>query len=108
MKCNWKHPVFEQVYERADGCSEISGLPVYPVTNMNFAHILPKGKFPELCYDPENVLFVTANEHTLLDHGTHDQRMRYATMMAGYKVTVNWNKFYDKKDELGQKVRGTI
>lgn len=91
MKCDWKHRVFWDVYERAGMCSELSGTPVSRPRNWNFAHILPKSEYPELMYDPENIMFVTYNEHHLIDHGSHEQRQ---------KSGIDFEPFFRRRKEL--------
>lgn len=43
-----------------------------------FAHIKPKGRFPELRLDPGNIVLLHPEEHRLLDQGTEAQRLAYA------------------------------
>lgn len=102
MACNWKHPVFRDIYDAADGCSQVSGLPISQPIPMNFAHILPKGKYPSMMYHPYNTILVTTHEHTLLDHGTAEQRQRYKEVMAAEGIAVDWDVFYSRIDELKQ------
>lgn len=38
-----------------------------------FAHILPKSKFKELKFNPENIILVHPDIHHLIDNGTYDK-----------------------------------
>jgi len=100
MRCNWKHRVFWEAWERAGGCSEISKLPISNPTPMNFAHILPKGQYPQHCYDLDNIVVLTTHEHTLLDHGTQMQREVYNQTLGG---RVNWELIDEKKRIMHEK-----
>ena len=100
MKCNWKNHVFYEVWEEANGCSMLSGRPISEPDPRNFAHIIPKGKYPQATYDKRNIYVVTYYEHFLLDHGTHDMRDKYAEMIRQHGVTVDWSKLYHLADKL--------
>jgi len=57
-----------------------------------FAHILPKGKYPELKLKKENIIVVYPKVHTLYDQGTQRQRNLYPLW--------NWDVLYLKREEL--------
>ena len=58
-----------------------------------FVHVLPKGinAFPLFKLNPNNIILLTPYEHTLLDHGTQQQRKDYP---------YDWNKINMKAMEL--------
>lgn len=56
-----------------------------------FAHILPKGKYPKFKFEPDNILIVHPDVHTLIDAGTQEQRDA-----TGW----NFSPFYEKRYEL--------
>ena len=107
MRCNWKHSVFTEVWERSGGVSELSSAPIYERTNVNFAHILAKAdnKYPLFIYYPKNIIVLTFKEHTLLDQGTAQQRQDYTEIYL-----CDWNWIYELREvlktEYEQLVRG--
>jgi hypothetical protein len=56
-----------------------------------FAHVLPKGKYPLFKLNPENIVVILPEIHYLYDMGTEEQRMN-----SGY----NFNKLYDLKVKM--------
>ena len=109
MRCNWKHSVFDEIRERANGVSELSDASIGELTNINFAHILAKGdnKYPKFCYYPKNIVVLTADEHHLLDHSSAQKRQDYTEIYL-----CDWNWIYELaeqlKTEYDQLVRGAV
>lgn len=93
-KCNWKHPVFKEIWEENNGCSQLTGQHLGVPSPINFAHIKPKGKFEELMYEKDNILLVTEYEHFLLDAGNSDLRENYTKEMQSKGCRVKWELFY--------------
>jgi hypothetical protein len=62
--------------------SELSNLKLYQPSSIyfynQFAHILPKSKYPNLKLDVDNIITILPEEHYLLDFGTVKQRNEYA------------------------------
>ena len=56
-----------------------------------FAHILSKGMFPKWKLNPNNIMVVHPDVHTLIDQGTEDQRKK-----SGFDFSV----FYNIQEEL--------
>ncbi len=56
---------FQQIWGKRPHFSEVSGdfLGNEPLT-IFFHHILPKEKYPEACFDEENIILLTLDEHT--------------------------------------------
>ena len=56
---------FLQIWKKSKRKSEISGtyLGSEPMSTY-FHHILPKEKYPEACFDEENIILLTLDEHT--------------------------------------------
>lgn len=89
MKCNWKHPIFKEIYEEANHCSVISGIPIQDPTPINFAHIKDKARHPDLMYCKDNIRFVTDYEHFLIDHGFTELRNKYVNEMKSKGIYIN-------------------
>jgi hypothetical protein len=60
-----RNDLFLQIWEKRPHRSEVSGefLGNEPLT-IFFHHILPKEKYPEACFDEENIILLTLDEHT--------------------------------------------
>lgn len=73
--------IYREILSEREWISFISSRPlnefVHPLNVMMFAHILPKGTYPELQFDKDNILLVHPDEHILIDHGTQAQRREY-------------------------------
>lgn len=56
---------FMSLWKKRSHYSEVSGrfLGKEPLT-VFFHHILPKEKYPEACFDEENIIFLTLEEHS--------------------------------------------
>lgn len=65
-----------------------------------FAHILPKGKYPEYRLYKINVLLVHNEEHLLLDQGTEEQRQEYKEKWEAEGYLVDWGMFYELQEKL--------
>lgn len=87
--------VFEQIArERAHVCF-VTGRPIYQLTVSCYAHILEKAlnKYPKYKLNPDNIVLVLPEVHTLYDHGFKEQREQY-----GYAE--GWAKLYNKREHL--------
>lgn len=60
-----------------------------------FAHLLNKGQYKFYRLNPVNIILLTPYEHHLLDHGTAEQREKYAK-----ENNCDWNKIYHLRDAL--------
>lgn len=60
-----------------------------------FAHVLPKGTYPEYRLYKPNIILVTPYEHWLIDHGTEAQRKAYME-----KYNCDFWIFYELKELL--------
>jgi hypothetical protein len=85
---------FETLWNVRERVSFLSGKPV-SFSPSTFAHVLPKSKYPKLRLYDRNIIFLTQEEHTLLDAGTKEQRERYAK-----EYLCDWNSIYKLKEEL--------
>lgn len=77
--------------------SEISGDKLYGDLNSTwFHHILPKSKYPELRFCPENIIIVTFDEHTEIENGkTFDEvEKRKIQIVENYEEYVESTKTY--------------
>jgi hypothetical protein len=89
----------DSILESREHTSFISGLPIEG-GRPNCAHVLPKGAYPELKYDPENIVLLTWKEHQLFDQGTEQDRNNYHIRMLAQGCEVNWQKLYELKEQL--------
>jgi len=63
-----------------------------------FAHVLDKKNYPLFKLNEENIMLVEPfYEHSLLDHGTYEQREKYNNNNT---IKVNWDLFFHKKEYL--------
>jgi hypothetical protein len=60
-----RNEFFLQIWKKRPHKSEVSGdfLGNEPLT-IFFHHILPKEKYPDACFDEENIILLTLDEHT--------------------------------------------
>ena len=70
--------VFERVWNNRPHKSQLSGKKIYDARPGNFAHLWPKGKYPEFRLLDINICLLTLEEHFLFDQGTEEQRKKYA------------------------------
>lgn len=96
--------LFRRVWYTRGPYSELSGESLLKYQNsfwLNlFMHILSKKQFPKFKYLDENIMLGTPEEHYLIDFGTKEQRNKYN---EGRVSKVNWDKFYEKQEELKEK-----
>lgn len=90
----------KEIWEDREQKSFISGIHIPRFSPGHMAHVLPKGKYPEKKYDPDNIVLLTLEEHRLFDQGTEHQRKMYADKMEKYGVEVNWDKLFALKGKL--------
>lgn len=64
-----------------------------------FAHVLSKAdnKFPKWILNPSNIVILHPEEHTLIDHGNSDQRMKYEEK---HNCPGAFEKFFNLQREL--------
>lgn len=96
--------LFDDIWEDRVHKSFISGKPLdqYHGTDFYvnmFAHVLAKGKYPKFRLEPENIVLLTPEEHTLLDHGTIAQRKKYSEE----NLWVDWDKLFEHREYLKEK-----
>lgn len=75
--------LFKKIWNSRPHISEVSGKKLLPVGHSQwhwqFAHVLPKGSFPSMKHDEENIMLMLPEEHE------HQER---------------FEKFLEKKEEL--------
>ena len=59
-----------------------------------FSHILPRSTYPEAALDPENIVFMTFDEHQLYEFNSHK-----------VKDKPEWKKVFDLRDALKEKYK---
>lgn len=101
--------LFLSIWLSSDRRSFLSGKPLdrYAGTDFFpnlFAHVLSKAqnKYPHFKLYSNNIILLTPEEHTLFDHGTNDQREKYAKLNG-----CDWEKVYKLKDELIKEYNAT-
>ena len=77
--------------------SFISGTPLLDPNQAawvsQFAHVIPKSKYPQIRFNPEYVVLLTVDEHFGWDNLTDDQRRKFYPY-------ADWDKLEDLKKEL--------
>ena len=81
-----------QVYSPKYRCtillSEISGDPIFHVSEWNFMHVLNKGSYPDLKFNKLNIVIGTMDEHILFDDHTdrakRDARFDWVFLLREY------------------------
>lgn len=96
--------LFQYVWQTREHKSEISNkeldnVPEFMWVNC-FMHILAKGKYPELKFEPDNIMLGTPVEHFLCDMGTAEQRKKYEI-----ENNCSFDVFYDKQKELLKSIK---
>ena len=60
--------LFEWIWDNRPHVSEVSGKQLFPKGHWQFhwqfCHILPKGSYPSLKLDPENIMLMLPHEHS--------------------------------------------
>tara|TARA_R110000803_G_scaffold16197_8_gene44500 strand:- start:12236 stop:12724 length:489 start_codon:yes stop_codon:yes gene_type:complete len=94
--------MYKILWENREHESFLSGLPINIREGSSFwynifAHILAKGqaKYPKFRLYSENIIFLTPEEHLLLDHCAKEQRDKYAE-----KYNCDWSVVYDLQEKL--------
>lgn len=65
---NKRNEFFKSIWEEREHKSEVSGEKLYnPINIMYFHHILPKRNFKEAEFDQENIVLLTAKEHSSVE-----------------------------------------
>lgn len=54
-----------------------------------FSHVLPRSTYPEAALDPENIVFMTLQEHNLYEFHSHK-----------VKEKPEWKKVFDLRESL--------
>jgi len=67
MEFKTQKELFKYKYENSNGCSELSGKPLLPVTHTQFywqfIHVLSKGAYPSYKLRLENIMLALPEEH---------------------------------------------
>ena len=74
-KINWKHPIWEEIYNECMGKCMVTGsyIPYHLVTNWNFHHIISKNKGRQYWYNKDNIVFCTQEMHTHMETMTKEK-----------------------------------
>lgn len=91
--------LYDSILSTRKHVSFVSGLKIEG-TYVNCAHVLPKGIYKEYALCDFNIVLLTAEEHHLFDHGTKEQRIKYAIEHNCY-----WIILYQLVDELKQRYK---
>jgi hypothetical protein len=87
------HKMFEfflDIWKKRPHKSEISGkyLGKEPLS-IYFHHILPKNKYPEACFDEENIILLTLSEHESVENDIYkyeEINIRREKLLTKYKL----------------------
>jgi 5-methylcytosine-specific restriction endonuclease McrA len=63
-----------------------------------FAHVLPKDRYPKFKLKLENIVLLTPAEHRMYDHGTEKERKKHPEC--------DWRKLDALKQQLKREYRG--
>lgn len=88
--------LYVEIWAERPHVSFITGKPLGAFNICFFAHVLPKGTYPELRLLKENIILLLFAEHSLLDQGTRAQREAYAQK----NQPCDWSRIENLKDEL--------
>lgn len=93
--------LFKKIWEEREHRSFISGRTVEPFDIRNFAHVLPKSKYPSLRLDRENIVLLSPVEHALFDQHTEKDREKHREeMYHKHGAYVDWEKLYELKEQI--------
>lgn len=101
--------IFHEIWDERPHKSEISGQDLDWICEGTdlwrscFAHLLPKGKYPQYRNNKANILLLEPIEHSLIDMGTQDQRDEYFKEKLAEGVFVDWSRFYSLQEQLKKK-----
>lgn len=69
--------LFQSIWATRPHVSFISGEPIRNFDHWCFAHVLPKGTYPDLKFSADNIVLLTREEHRIFDQGTQKERLEY-------------------------------
>ncbi len=92
--------LFQTIYNTRERVSFLSGKKIFGVVS-NFAHVLPKGLYPEYRLYDKNIILLTPQEHYLFDFGTEEQREKYTK-----ENNCSWDEIYKLREELKEEYNG--
>ncbi len=85
--------VFKLIWDsRKHGC-EVCGIGIKEAKASNFAHVLPKGAYPEFRLREDNIF--------LLCSECHDRQHYYGNSL---RTSHKWSRFFRRRDELMEEV----
>jgi hypothetical protein len=89
---------FRQSYLNRGGVWFLTGEKVLleDLTATNFAHVLPKGRYPRFRYFPKNIVLLKPMQHHIFDKGTCDQREKRQKLHPNE----NWKALYELQADL--------
>ena len=94
--------LYKELWKMRPRVSFLSGIPINIKEGSNFwynifAHVLSKSqsKYPMFKLYSDNIIFLTPEEHMLLDHGSSGQREKYSKEHG-----CDWNKVYEYRDKM--------
>lgn len=98
--------VFLEIWAERPHVSFLSGSKLDEYENTEnfvklFSHVLPKGRYPELRLQKDNIVLLRPYEHWLFDQGSLKQRVAHQEAYEG--GLCDWKKLYGLREELKEK-----
>lgn len=85
--------MFFHIWDTRPHRSEVSGIYLGEIPRAHyFAHILSKGAYPGFKFNPDNIVLLTMEEHTLYDCGDLEK----------LRQDKNWKQLFKKREKLKQ------
>jgi len=94
-KADGQKVVFEFIWEDRPHKCQVCGVAIHEARAANFAHILPKGSYPELKLDPRNIWLMCCSQGEYV--GCHDRQHFYGPSL---RDSPKWSSFWSNYDKL--------
>jgi hypothetical protein len=93
--------MYAEIWGQRPHESFISGLPLIgpesPAWVSQFAHVIPKSKYPQIKFNPKYVVLLTMDEHYAYDNLSKDQQIKF-------HPKADWDKLYELRQTLMEKL----
>ena len=96
--------MFKDIWMNRPHVSQLSGRPISFFSVANFAHILSKKKYPYFRLNPDNIILLTMDEHSLFDNGTITRREEYKRKYPATKWDMLFQLVEVMKEEYNEHI----